>query len=159
MITEQEYKILKNLVISDFPSWKSYYAMGEKKWDGWKPNNIEDVFRCIGKKFRSIEEIQVETNHLNLEGWCSSGGFTAGFLDGCIFISWSFDSVTSKQWILIDEERIKTPLTIGDIKKYSYLYSEIDCIEFLRMYKIYKLWQKKDKEITITTQTINLAQE
>ena len=157
MITETEYKLLKNMVIAEFPVWNAFYAIGEEKWKGWKPLCIDDVYRCIAEKFALLEKDKYENVYLNLEGMCSSGGFTGGFLDGHIFICWAFESVCFRNW-LTKEEKSNTPLTIGDVKKYSYIYSEIDCVEFLRMYKIYKLWQNKDKEITTITQTTSSAQ-
>ena len=150
MISENEYKLLKRLVISEFPVWESYKLMEEDKWTGWKPRNIEDVYRCINERFHSLEKDEWGCDHLNLEGWVSSGGFVGGFVNGHIFVSWSFHSVCSKYWLPKD---IEAPLTFADVKNYSDLYTEIDCMEFLRMYKIYKLWHKKDKEIITTTET------
>lgn len=163
MISESEYKILKNILISDFDVWKACDAMREDSWDGYKPYGIEDVFRIIGEKFKTIEtDYYFKDDYLTLEDmFCSSAGFTAGFVDGFMFISWSGESggISTRPW-LTPEERKNTHLTIGDIRKYSYIYSEIDCMEFLRMYKIHKLWTKrKDKETITTTQTTTLAQE
>ena len=55
MITEQEYKLLKNIIISEFDVWKAYDAMSMESWDGYKPYGTEDVFRLIGEKFKSVE--------------------------------------------------------------------------------------------------------
>jgi len=152
MITEQEFKIIKNIVLSEFPVYKCYKALQSDEWNGWKPNDFDDIYKSIGELIRLLEEPHTDSNYLNLEGDCSTGGFTIGFVDGCFFISWDFNS--SK----FDYSIEKPPLTIDNVKKKSYICTEIDCIEFLRMYKIYKLWHKKDKEIITTTATTTFPQ-
>jgi len=150
MITKQEFKIIKNIVLSEFPVYKCYKALQSDEWEGWKPKEFDDIYNSIGELIRSVESNH-ECNYLNLEGGCQSGGFLVGFIDGFFVIVWDFD--TSK--FSYSKEK---PLTVDILRKKSYICTEIDCMEFLRMYKIYKLWHKKDKEITTTTETIIFPQ-
>lgn len=156
MITENEFKILKNIVLSEFPILKCYDALNSDKWVGWKPNDFDDIYKAVGELIRSVESDNCDCNHLNLEGSCSSAGFFVGFVDGYFVISWSFNSLN------IDSFVDKSKTTIDKVRKKSYIYTEIDCIEFLRMYKIYKLWQKnyqKGMETATTQGIINSPQE
>jgi len=151
MITQQEYKLLKNIIISEYPVLKAYDALHSEEWEGWKPKDFYDIYNSVGELFRSLESDY--NAYLNLEGRCSSGGHLVGFVDGFLVISWNFESLGLNSFVE------KKPITIDKVRNNSYIYTEIDCMEFLRMYKIYKLWKKKDKEITTTTQITNLAQE
>jgi hypothetical protein len=151
MITEKEFKIIKNIVLSEFPVYDCYKALKSDEWGGWKPNNFDDIYKSIGELVRLVESDDIY-NCLNLEGCYSTGGFLVGFVDGYFIISWDFNS--GKFHFPINQE----PLTIDILRKKSYICTEIDCMEFLRMYKIYKLWHKKDKEITTTTETTTFPQ-
>jgi hypothetical protein len=146
MITENEFKIIKNIVLSEFPVYYCYKALQSDEWTGWKPNNFDDIYKTIGELIRLVETDN-NYNHLNFEGCYSTGGFMVGFIDGYFIISWDFNNEN------FNFPLKQKPLTIDFVRKKSYICTEIDCIEFLRMYKIYKLWHKKDKEITTTTET------
>jgi len=93
MITKNEFKILKNIVLSEFPVYKCYKALQSDEWNGWKPNNLHDVYNVIGELVRLVEtNNNNNNNYLNLEGCYSTGGFMVGFIDGYFVISWDFNS-------------------------------------------------------------------
>lgn len=145
-MTNNEYKLIKNIVLSEFDTWKTFKYM--QKWDGYKPKTHDELITTIGESFKSVEENSDAA-------WVASGGFIIGFIPGDYFvISWGRNNTYGL--IGIKNNKI---LTINDIIEQSDVHSKINYVEFLRMYKIYKLWQSKDKEITTTTQITNSAQE
>lgn len=140
-MTQDEFDIVKNIVIANFNVSKTYDYM--KDWRGYNPKTYDDIMRIIGECFRSGSSLNFGVGI----GWVSTAGFLVGFIGEYLVISWSDNDVCYRG--------TKTnPLSIEHIKKHSDVCSILNYKGFLRMYKIHKLWTKKDKVTTTTTDNI-----
>ncbi|MFW6226132.1 MAG: hypothetical protein ACOC3V_04170 [bacterium] len=138
MFSLEEIDLIKDETLSKFDIKKCYDLM--LNWYGYKPKDQEDVLDIINEVTGILKSSYMVGGQITP---CSTAGFSVGFIDSFFIISWTNIILNVKN----DVELLSL------IRKESNVYSEINYKEFLRSYKINKLW--KNKEIVITQENIN----
>lgn len=142
MFSLEEIDLIKDETLSKFDIKKCYDLM--LNWYGYKPKDQEDVLDIINEVTGILKSSYMVGGQITP---CSTASFSVGFIDSFFIISWTNIWTNTSLNVKNDVELLSL------IRKESNVYSEINYKEFLRSYKINKLW--KNKEIVITQENIN----